>query len=199
MNARVALRLRWSRVTRGLQLTMKLTGDAFPTPPSWQPARGDRGGACHRSRGVTGTASASAGGRIGVRERHLFSADDVAHQEALMAVMTALPVIATRAAIPRIRLRYLLRCKVADALRVAGRSKADPPTKMPGKSSFSDSPEQRAIVLGRPSMFLTLLATLPKRARDPRVAPHRRAVRRQNRAVAVDSTAGAVQWPNTVR
>ncbi len=64
-------------------------------------------------------------GRIGVGERHLFSADDIA-QEALMAVMTALPRYRDQGK-PFMAFVYgITSHKVADAMRVAARVKSDP-------------------------------------------------------------------------
>ena len=104
-------------------------------------------------------------GRIGVGERHLFSADDVA-QEALMAVMTALPRYQDQGR-PFMAFVYgIASHKVADAMRVAGRVKADPVEQLPEVVQVTGGPEQSALDADASREMKALLALIPEKQRE---------------------------------
>ncbi len=170
---------------------MKLTGDAFDAAVL-AASQGDREALATVLESVQEPLLRYCRGRIGVGERHLFSADDVA-QEALMAVMTALPRYRDEGR-PFLAFAYgIASHKVADALRVAGRSKADPTDEMPEQINFSDSPEQRAIDAEGNRRMSALLAPLPEKQRELPVLRLIVGLSADETAVAVDSTAGAVR------
>ncbi|GAB92738.1 sigma-70 family RNA polymerase sigma factor [Gordonia rhizosphera] len=131
-------------------------------------------------------------GRIGVGERHLFSADDIA-QEVLMAVMTALPRYEDQGK-PFMAFVYGIAAhKVADAMRVAGRTKADPVETMPEMVSFLGGPEQRALDADADRQVRQLLTILPEKQREVLVLRLIVGLSADETADAIGSTAGAVR------
>ncbi|MFW0784384.1 sigma-70 family RNA polymerase sigma factor [Gordonia sp. CPCC 206044] len=131
-------------------------------------------------------------GRIGVGERHLFSADDIA-QEALMAVMTALPRYQDQGK-PFMAFVYGIAAhKVADAMRVAGRVKSDPVETMPETVSFNGGPEQLALDADGSRRMRELMAILPEKQREVLVLRLVVGMSAEETADAIGSTAGAVR------
>ncbi|MYR06244.1 sigma-70 family RNA polymerase sigma factor [Gordonia sp. SID5947] len=131
-------------------------------------------------------------GRIGVGERHLFSADDIA-QEALMAVMTALPRYQDQGR-PFMAFVYGIAAhKVADAMRVAGRVKADPVETLPETMSFTGGPEQSALDADASRRMRALLTILPEKQREVLVLRLVVGLSAEETADAIGSTAGAVR------
>ncbi|MDL9948181.1 RNA polymerase sigma factor ShbA [Gordonia sp. ABSL11-1] len=131
-------------------------------------------------------------GRIGVGERHLFSADDIA-QEALMAVMTALPRYQDQGR-PFMAFVYGIAAhKVADAMRVAGRVKADPVETLPELTTFTGGPEQMALDADASRRMRALLTILPEKQREVLVLRLVVGLSAEETADAVGSTAGAVR------
>lgn len=131
-------------------------------------------------------------GRIGVGERHLFSADDIA-QEALMAVVTALPRYTDQGK-PFMAFVYGIAAhKVADAMRVAGRVKADPVESVPDMDMTGGGPEQMAIDADGSRQMRELLAVLPEKQREVLVLRLVVGLSAEETADAVGSTPGAVR------
>ncbi|MDY6807677.1 sigma-70 family RNA polymerase sigma factor [Gordonia sp. HNM0687] len=131
-------------------------------------------------------------GRIGVGERHLFSADDIA-QEALMAVMTALPRYQDQGR-PFMAFVYGIAAhKVADAMRVAGRVKSDPVETLPETVSFVGGPEQLALDSDASRRMRSLLNILPDKQREVLVLRLVVGLSAEETADAIDSTPGAVR------
>ncbi|GAA1481718.1 sigma-70 family RNA polymerase sigma factor [Gordonia sinesedis] len=131
-------------------------------------------------------------GRIGVGERHLFSADDIA-QEALMAVMTALPRYTDQGK-PFMAFVYGIAAhKVADAMRVAGRVKADPVEAVPDVNTMVGGPEQMAIDADGSRRMRRLLERLPEKQREVLVLRLVVGLSAEETADAVGSTPGAVR------
>ncbi|WP_431839308.1 sigma-70 family RNA polymerase sigma factor [Gordonia hongkongensis] len=131
-------------------------------------------------------------GRIGVGERHLFSADDIA-QEALMAVMTALPRYRDQGK-PFMAFVYgIASHKVADAMRVAARVKSDPVEEVPEASHVTGGPEQFAIDADGSRRMRALLGILPEKQREVLVLRLIVGMSAEETAQAIGSTAGAVR------
>ncbi|MFT4397529.1 sigma-70 family RNA polymerase sigma factor [Gordonia lacunae] len=131
-------------------------------------------------------------GRIGVGERHLFSADDIA-QEALMAVMTALPRYRDQGK-PFMAFVYgIASHKVADAMRVAARVKSDPVEEIPEVSHVAGGPEQFAIDADGSRRMRALLGILPEKQREVLVLRLIVGMSAEETAQAIGSTAGAVR------
>lgn len=131
-------------------------------------------------------------GRIGVGERHLFSADDIA-QEALMAVMTALPRYRDQGK-PFMAFVYgIASHKVADAMRVAARVKSDPVEDIPEVSHVTGGPEQFAIDADGSRRMRALLGILPEKQREVLVLRLIVGMSAEETAQAIGSTAGAVR------
>lgn len=131
-------------------------------------------------------------GRIGVGERHLFSADDVA-QEALMAVMTALPRYQDQGR-PFMAFVYGIAAhKVADAMRVAGRVKADPVEQIPEVVQVTAGPEQSALDADASRQMKALLALIPEKQREVLILRLVVGLSAEETAEAVGSTPGAVR------
>ncbi|MDL9938306.1 sigma-70 family RNA polymerase sigma factor [Gordonia sp. ABSL1-1] len=131
-------------------------------------------------------------GRIGVGERHLFSADDIA-QEALMAVMTALPRYQDQGK-PFMAFVYGISAhKVADALRAAGRIKADPVDAVPELTNVGGGPEQLAMAADDSRRMRLLLEILPEKQREVLILRLVVGMSAEETAAAVGSTAGAVR------
>lgn len=131
-------------------------------------------------------------GRIGVGERHLFSADDVA-QEVLMAVMTALPRYEDQGK-PFMAFVYgIASHKVADAMRVAGRVKSDPTDDVPEVIATVGGPEQMALDADASRRMRELLSVLPDKQREVLVLRLVVGMSAEETAEAVGSTSGAVR------
>lgn len=131
-------------------------------------------------------------GRIGAGERHLFSADDIA-QEALMAVMTALPRYQDQGK-PFMAFVYGIAAhKVADALRVTGRVKADPTDDVPEVTTLAGGPEQLALDADASRRMRALLEILPEKQREVLVLRLVVGMSAEETADAVGSTPGAVR------
>ncbi|WP_040525303.1 sigma-70 family RNA polymerase sigma factor [Gordonia effusa] len=131
-------------------------------------------------------------GRIGIGERHLFSADDIA-QEALMAVMTALPRYRDQGR-PFMAFVYgIASHKVADAMRVVGRTKADPVDLVPETPSVSGGPEQMAIAADTSERMKQLLEILPEKQREVLILRMVVGMSAEETAQMVGSTPGAVR------
>ncbi|MFT3899471.1 MAG: RNA polymerase sigma factor ShbA [Gordonia sp. (in: high G+C Gram-positive bacteria)] len=171
---------------------MKLTGDALDAAVR-AAAQGDRAALASVLDAVREPVLRYCRGRIGVGERHLFSADDIA-QEALMAVMTALPRYRDEGR-PFLAFVYgITSHKVADAMRVAGRTKADPAEELPEQpANFVDTPEQHAVHADGTRRMADLLATLPDRQREIVVLRVVVGLSADETADAVGSTPGAVR------
>ncbi|MDS1112345.1 sigma-70 family RNA polymerase sigma factor [Gordonia westfalica] len=131
-------------------------------------------------------------GRIGVGERHLFSADDIA-QEALMAVMTALPRYRDQGK-PFMAFVYgITSHKVADAMRVAARVKSDPVEDVPEVSHVTGGPEQSALDADGSRRMRALLEVLPDKQREVLVLRLVVGMSAEETAQMIGSTAGAVR------
>jgi len=131
-------------------------------------------------------------GRIGAGERHLFSADDVA-QEALMAVMTALPRYQDQGR-PFMAFVYGIAAhKVADAMRVAGRVKADPVEQLPEVVQMTGGPEQSPLDADASRQMKALLALIPEKQREVLILRLVVGLSAEETAEAVGSTPGAVR------
>lgn len=131
-------------------------------------------------------------GRIGVGERHLFSADDIA-QEALMAVMTALPRYRDQGR-PFMAFVYgIASHKVADAMRVVGRTKSDPTDVVPETPTVVGGPEQLAIAADTSARMKQLLEILPEKQREVVILRMVVGMSAEETAQMVGSTPGAVR------
>ncbi|MGB3302899.1 MAG: sigma-70 family RNA polymerase sigma factor [Gordonia sp. (in: high G+C Gram-positive bacteria)] len=131
-------------------------------------------------------------GRIGVGERHLFSADDVA-QEVLMAVMTALPRYEDQGR-PFMAFVYgIASHKVADAMRSAARVKADPVDEVPDYVDFANGPEQSALESDASRQMRELLTILPEKQREILVLRLVVGLSAEETAEMVGSSPGAVR------
>ena len=170
---------------------MKLTGDALDAAVL-AAGQGDREALANVLTSVQEPLLRYCRGRIGVGEHHLFSADDIA-QEALMAVMTALPRYRDEGR-PFLAFAYgIASHKVADAMRVVGRSKADPTDELPERINSFDSPEQQALDSEGNRRILGLLETLPDKQREILVLRLVVGLSADETAAVVDSTPGAVR------
>ncbi|MGV9710563.1 sigma-70 family RNA polymerase sigma factor [Gordonia sp. NPDC003424] len=131
-------------------------------------------------------------GRIGVGERHLFSADDIA-QEVLMAVMTAVPRYQDQGK-PFMAFVYGIAAhKVADAMRVAARVKSDPVEVLPETVVVTGGPEQSALDADASRQMRELLTILPEKQREVLILRLVAGLSAEETADAVGSTAGAVR------
>lgn len=110
-----------------------------------------------------------------------------------MAVMTALPRYRDEGR-PFLAFAYGITAhKVADAMRVLHRTKADPTDELPEGVSFSDSPEQHAVHADGNRRMTALLATLPEKQREILVLRLVVGLSAEETADAVGSTPGAVR------
>ncbi len=170
---------------------MKLTGDALDAAVV-AAGRGDREALATVLESVQEPLLRYCRGRIGIGERHLFSADDIA-QEALMAVMTALPRYRDEGR-PFLAFAYgIASHKVADALRMAGRSKADPVDELPESVNPGNSPEHHALEADDNRRMSALLSVLPDKQREILVLRLVVGLSAEETAAAVGSTPGAVR------
>lgn len=170
---------------------MKLTGDELDA--AVRAARhGDRAALTSVLESVHEPILRYCRGRIGVGERHLFSADDIA-QEALMAVMTALPRYEDQGK-PFMAFVYgIASHKVADAMRVAGRVKADPVEAVPDLMTVAGGPEQMALDSDASRQMKRLLSVLPDKQREILVLRLVVGMSAEETADTVGSTPGAVR------
>jgi RNA polymerase sigma-70 factor (ECF subfamily) len=99
--------------------------------------------------------------RMSAGHRSLSSADDVA-QEVCMAVFTALPSF-RREGKPFLAFVYgICAHKVADAHRIASRSRSMPMAEVPDAASSEQGPEQNAVALATAGVVDNLLEVLPE-------------------------------------
>jgi RNA polymerase sigma-70 factor (ECF subfamily) len=122
----------------------------------------------------------------------LFSADDVA-QEALMAVMTALPRYQEQGR-PFMAFVYgIASHKVADAMRAVGRVRSDPVEDVPERPTGVAGPEQLALNADVSRQMRELLELLPEKQREILVLRLVVGLSAEETATVVGSTAVAVR------
>ena len=130
--------------------------------------------------------------RIGTAERSGLSADDVA-QEVCLAAMMALPRYRDQGR-PFLAFVYGIAAhKVADAHRAASRNRADPTDVVPERSTGDVGPEQIAINADAAARMEVLLRVLPEKQREILVLRVVVGLSAEETAEAVGSTAGAVR------
>lgn len=110
-----------------------------------------------------------------------------------MAVMTALPRYRDQGR-PFMAFVYgIASHKVADAMRVAGRMKADPVEDVPEVGSIVGGPEQKALEADASREMRELLALIPERQREVLILRLVVGLSAEETAEAVGSTPGAVR------
>lgn len=130
--------------------------------------------------------------RLGVQDKTLVSADDVA-QEVCLAVLTALPSYRDQGR-PFLAFVYGIAAhKVADARRSAARNRVEPVPEIPENSGFADSPEAQVMQGESAERMARLLETLPDKQRDILVLRVVVGLSAEKTAAAVGSTPGAVR------
>jgi RNA polymerase sigma-70 factor, ECF subfamily len=130
--------------------------------------------------------------RVGTIERSGLSADDVAQEVCLAAVM-ALPRYRDRGR-PFLAFVYGIAAhKVADAYRAAGRDLAYPTDSIPERRSAEAGPEQTAIDTDSVTRMSELLKVLPDKQREILILRVVVGLSAEETASAVGSTAGAVR------
>ncbi|HZC92864.1 MAG TPA: sigma-70 family RNA polymerase sigma factor [Mycobacterium sp.] len=130
--------------------------------------------------------------RVGTTERSGLSADDVAQEVCLAAVM-ALPRYRDRGR-PFLAFVYGIAAhKVADAYRAAGRDLAYPTDSIPDHRSTDPDPEQAAIEADSVARMSELLEILPDKQREILILRVVVGLTAEETAEAVGSTAGAVR------
>lgn len=130
--------------------------------------------------------------RVGTAERSGLSADDVA-QEVCVAAMMALPRYRDQGR-PFLAFVYGIAAhKVADAHRAAGRNKSDPTEVVPERVSVTAGPEQRAIDADASARMDALLRILPDKQREILILRVVVGMSAEETAEAVGSTPGAVR------
>ena len=130
--------------------------------------------------------------RVGGLERSGLSADDVAQEVCLAAVM-ALPRYRDRGR-PFLAFVYGIAAhKVADAYRAVGRDLSYPTEAVPERLSAEAGPEQAALDADSVSRMSALLDTLPDRQREILILRVVVGLSAEETAQAVGSTAGAVR------
>ncbi|MGB3483677.1 MAG: sigma-70 family RNA polymerase sigma factor [Mycobacterium sp.] len=130
--------------------------------------------------------------RIGIAERSGLSADDVA-QEVCLAAMMALPRYQDQGR-PFLAFVYGIAAhKVADAHRAAGRNKSDPTEVVPERFSVDAGPEQLAMNSDAAARMEALLKILPEKQREILILRVVVGMSAEEVAEAVGSTAGAVR------
>lgn len=170
---------------------MKLTGDELDQAVR-DAGRGDRNALTSVLESVRDPVLRYCRGRVGVADRHLFSADDIA-QEVLMAVMTAVPRYQDQGR-PFMAFVYgIASHKVADALRAAGRVKADPTDEVPESVENHSGPEQLAVEADVGRRMRKLLEILPEKQREIIVLRLVVGLSAEETAAAVGSSPGAVR------
>lgn len=130
--------------------------------------------------------------RIGTFERRDLSADDVAQEVCLAAVM-ALPRYRDRGR-PFLAFVYGIAAhKVADAYRAVGRDLSYPTESVPERLSSEPGPEQSAIDADSVTRMTELLDVLPETQREILILRVVVGLSAEETAQAVGSTAGAVR------
>ena len=130
--------------------------------------------------------------RIGTLERSDLSADDVAQEVCLAAVM-ALPRYRDRGR-PFLAFVYGIAAhKVADAYRAVGRDLSYPTESVPERLSSEPGPEQSALDADSVSRMTELLDVLPDKQREILILRVVVGLSAEETAQAVGSTAGAVR------
>ena len=130
--------------------------------------------------------------RVGPFERSGFSADDVAQEVCLAAVM-ALPRYRDRGR-PFLAFVYGIAAhKVADAYRAVGRDLSYPTESVPERLSSEPGPEQAAIDADSVTRMTELLDMLPDKQREILILRVVVGLSADETAQAVGSTAGAVR------
>jgi RNA polymerase sigma-70 factor, ECF subfamily len=130
--------------------------------------------------------------RLGTVERSGLSADDVAQEVCLAAVM-ALPRYCDRGR-PFLAFVYGIAAhKVADAYRAASRDPAYPTEAIPDHRSTEPGPEQAAIEAESVTRMGELLSVLPEKQREILILRVVVGLSAEETASAVGSTAGAVR------
>lgn len=130
--------------------------------------------------------------RVGTFERSDLSADDVAQEVCLAAVM-ALPRYRDRGR-PFLAFVYGIAAhKVADAYRAVGRDLSYPTETVPERLSSEPSPEQSAIDADSVTRMSELLEILPETQREILILRVVVGLSAEETAQAVGSTAGAVR------
>ncbi|MCV7106807.1 MULTISPECIES: sigma-70 family RNA polymerase sigma factor [Mycolicibacterium] len=130
--------------------------------------------------------------RVGTAERSGLSADDVA-QEVCMAAMLALPRYQDQGR-PFLAFVYGIAAhKVADAHRAAGRNRAEPTESVPERYAPDMGPEQQAINADSAARMEELLKVLPEKQREILIMRVVVGMSAEETAAAVGSTAGAVR------
>jgi RNA polymerase sigma-70 factor, ECF subfamily len=130
--------------------------------------------------------------RVGAFERNGLSADDVAQEVCLAAVM-ALPRYRDRGR-PFLAFVYGIAAhKVADAYRAVGRDLSYPTETLPERLSAEPGPEQAAIDADSVTRMSELLRILPEKQREVLILRVVVGLSAEETADAVGSTAGAVR------
>lgn len=130
--------------------------------------------------------------RVGTGDRGGFSADDVA-QEVCLAAMMALPRYRDRGR-PFLAFLYGIAAhKVADAHRAAGRNLAFPADAVPERRSAEAGPEQLVIEADSVSRMKDLLDLLPAKQREILILRVVVGLSAEETAHAVGATTGAVR------
>ena len=130
--------------------------------------------------------------RVGAIDRSGLSADDVAQEVCLAAVM-ALPRYRDRGR-PFLAFVYGIAAhKVADAYRAAGRDLAYPTDSIPDRRSAEAGPEQVAIEADSITRMSELLKVLPEKQREILILRVVVGLSAEETASAVGSSAGAVR------
>ncbi|BBZ35034.1 sigma-70 family RNA polymerase sigma factor [Mycolicibacterium confluentis] len=130
--------------------------------------------------------------RVGTAERSGLSADDVA-QEVCLAAMMALPRYQDQGR-PFLAFVYGIAAhKVADAHRAAARNRAEPTDSVPERYSLESGPEQMAINVDAGERMNALLQVLPEKQREILILRVVVGLSAEETAEAVGSTAGAVR------
>lgn len=130
--------------------------------------------------------------RVGAVERSRLSADDVAQEVCLAAIM-ALPRYRDQGR-PFLAFVYGIAAhKVADAHRAAGRDRAYPTDEVPELGSAEAGPEQLAIAADSATRMNALLQVLPGKQREIVILRVVVGLSAEETAAAVGSTPGAVR------
>jgi RNA polymerase sigma-70 factor, ECF subfamily len=130
--------------------------------------------------------------RVGTAERSGLSADDVA-QEVCLAAMMALPRYQDQGR-PFLAFVYGIAAhKVADAHRASARNRAEPTDAVPERISTGNGPEQMAIDSDAAARMDALLQVLPDKQREIVILRVVVGLSAEETADAVGSTAGAVR------
>jgi RNA polymerase sigma-70 factor (ECF subfamily) len=130
--------------------------------------------------------------RVGTAERSGLSADDVA-QEVCLAAMMALPRYQDQGR-PFLAFVYGIAAhKVADAHRAAGRNRAEPTEVVPERYSADAGPEQLAMNADAGARMEALLKVLPEKQREILILRVVVGLSAEETADAVGSTPGAVR------